>query len=249
MIVRDSPYELVVVSADADVQKFIERLLERGQERGCISPFRWRSERNALRDTLVSRPETAFKAFQPNPSGGVVCRFILVWDYQGCGRESQSAEDVESEVTKRLVACGIDSSDLATICIQPEFEVVFSPRRVWDKVRDELASKRNMLPPDDDAVIRCAKAIQRKRARSVNIPDDLESAMQDCPKEILEGLLSYTNLRASPALFEELANGVSIPAVKQVPFANRIAQKLTEWFPPEHGLSVQGCLWGSDGMD
>ncbi|MBM4394200.1 MAG: hypothetical protein FJ087_00745 [Deltaproteobacteria bacterium] len=30
MIVRDPPYELVVVSADADTQKLLERLIERG---------------------------------------------------------------------------------------------------------------------------------------------------------------------------------------------------------------------------
>jgi hypothetical protein len=227
MIVRDPPYELVSVCADADTQRMLERLLERGQERGCLRAFRWRSERSALRDPLISRPETVLSVFrQP----GLPCRFLLVWDHAGCGQENQSASDLETSVRNCLSRSGFEVRDLAVVCVPPELEILLGP--VWVRVKDLLASKRGRPPPEDEAVIRRARLLQSRKPRGSEIPDDVNLGLSRCPKELFEGLLSILDLRASPALFEEVGERVSIPDLKSIPAAAELAQRLVEWFPP-----------------
>jgi len=75
VIVEEPPYELLAVFADADAQAFVERLVERGQERQCLRPFRWRSRRDAMRDGLVARPVDVVSALLP---AGLQPRVLLV---------------------------------------------------------------------------------------------------------------------------------------------------------------------------
>lgn len=228
MIVEDPPYELVAVFADADAQRFVGRLIERGQERQCLRAFRWRSVRTPLRDTLVSRPETVLAPYRRLP--GPKCRYLLLWDHQGCGLDPRSAEDIERRVREDLIRTGLPEDDLVAACIEPELEVLLGP--VFDRVRSLLARKRGCEPPpDDDQILTKARWIEQRRPSSRVTVDSSATAMTTCPKEWFEALLSVLNLRRSPALFEELGDSLSIPDLKRVRAAALVASRLEEWFP------------------
>jgi hypothetical protein len=218
---------MVLVCADADTQRLLERFIERGQARECLRPFRWRSILNPMRDTLVAHPESVVDVFaRPLPT----VRLVLVWDHQGCGREHLAPARIEADVATRLRNRGMTDDSFVVVCVAPEVEVMLSP--VWERAKGILASKRGLLPPDDADVIRRARAIQRDRPRPVPIPDDATKALRDCPKELFDGLLAAVNLRRSPALFEEIGDHVSIRQVKAVSCAKSISDKLVAWFGP-----------------
>ena len=79
MIVDDPPYELIVLFADEDARRLVMGLIERGQERRCLRPFRWRAIRDPRRDAVVKAPDAALRPFV----GRAEHRFVVLWDHSG----------------------------------------------------------------------------------------------------------------------------------------------------------------------
>lgn len=182
-----------------------------------------------MRDTLVSRPRALVDMFLPQDHA---CRLVLVWDLHGCGQGDRSATDVEKGVADELRAAGLQDSRFAVACISPESEALFAP--VWERIKEHLARRRNMpVPPTDAEIISRARALQRRQTSPCHIPDDLRTAMDQCPKELFEALVALLNLRRSPALYEDIGDKVSIPQVKENRVAAYLAARLEEWFPPK----------------
>lgn len=241
MIVDAPPYELVMVFADADMQRFAERLVERGQERRCLRTFRWRILRDPHRDSMVAAPEGAL---EPLYCQGDMPRVILMWDHAGSGRELDSPVLVEDEVIGKLVSRGWSRERLAAIAVVPELEAVLEP--VWEAVKGILAEKRGAPVPPDPEVLRQASWILRRRRSPTVLPEHFSDALRGHPKELLHGLVSLLNLRVSPEQFAYLGSRISIPDVKggcslprhnappcPTSVAGRLSSVLQTWFPGE----------------
>jgi hypothetical protein len=219
MIVSDPPYELVALFADLDAQRFFEQLIERGQQAGCLRPFKWRSLRDPRRDTVWRSP-MAFLA----PLHRRDCRYFLSWDMAGSGAEEDGLAKTEEHARTDLERSGIPRSDILAVCIEPELEKVLSV--VWDRVKEEVARVRGQSPPDDARIL--AKA---RIGAGLRIERDVHTLLLRAPKEIFEGLVAAVRLRSKADLFETLGRTLSIPALKQDATLDKVASQLAEWFP------------------
>lgn len=220
-------YELIIVVADSELKVFLERLIARGQERQCLAPFTWRIESNAMRDAMCSKPEVVVEPFRS------AHRALLVWDHLGSGREAEAASDNEARIVTTLEARGWPPDSAAAVAIEPELEGTLVP--VWTRVKELLARRRDRLPPTDPEI---ASATSRRFPR-LHWPEGFRTgtdaamlaALAKYPKEVFQGLIDVLQLRAQPALFEELGRQLSLPGLKAHPSIQRIAHHLETWFP------------------
>lgn len=219
----EPPYNLVAVFADADAKALIEQLIERGQERACISQFRWRSIRDARRDAFRADPVSVVRPF----IGFAGCRFLLSWDHWGSGRDSEPIIDVEEEVVEMLRRTGIAEERVEAVAYEPELEHLIAP--TWPRVKQILADLRSTQPPSDEDIF--ANAANRARTRRQPYPESFENALSRRPKSLLRSLIRLLSLRPSSNLFERLGRELSIPDIKYDTQASRISSRLEEWFP------------------
>jgi len=192
--------ELIVLFADADAERFVMRLIERGVERGCLRRFEWRALRDPMHDARVANNPTAALAPFLRTNGA---RYLVLWDHRGAGRDDSAPCEVEAEVSQALQRVGIGSERVAAISFTPELEVALLP--VWESVLTELARHRAMLP--------------------TATPIDPNN-----PKESLNNALHACQLRASPALFTQLATVLSLEHLKTGDALGRVGRQLVTWF-------------------
>ncbi len=219
MIVVEPPYDLVCLFADAEAQKFCEELIERGQHSGreCMRPIRWRSLRDPRRDPVWREPETVLAPFLRGE-----CRFLVIWDHQGSGREAASPHELESDVLNRLRNAGVPEGQSLALSLAPELEALFVP--VWSRVKQVLAKERAQEPPEDPLVLAALKSAGRP-------PATFEQAMNRHPKEMFEALIRVVRLRRAPHLYGRIGEEISLPQLKKHEAALRIAERLATWFP------------------
>ena len=195
--------ELVVLFADADAQRFVTKLIERGIERRCLRPMKWRQIRDPMHDPRVARdPTAALTLFLRHPT----CRFVVVLDHHGSGGESRSRESLESDVADVLARAGVAKERTAVIAFEPELESALVP--VWDSVLEILARKRGVPP-------------------AAILPDEGD------PKGSWERALRVYQLKSGSALFAELATSLSLPRLKNGSALGRLAACLLRWFGAE----------------
>jgi hypothetical protein len=193
--------ELVAIFADADAQRFVWALVERGIERGCLRSMRRVQLRETMRDAaLCQDPLAVAKPFLSNEAA----RFLLVWDHQGSGREGEQPSASERRAVEAFTRTNIRAERVLAVALSPEFEIVLEP--VWERVCEELAAKR--------------------KVPSRTLPFEPTD-----PKGSFRELTRFHRLRADAALFGELAGRLSLDRLKQGPALERIARRLLEWFP------------------
>lgn len=218
MIVDTPPYDLVALLACADQLRLLEALVERGQQSGCLRPFRWRLIRDPRRDQVCQVPEQLLEPFLGSGS----CRFLIAWDHSGSGREGQAAEMVEREVRERLKRRGVPSEEVAALAFDPELEICFRP--VWRRMVDVLAEVREKEAPDDAVIL---AALTRSGHRAA----DLDDAFCRFPKELVEAVFEVLSLRRSPMLYATLGQKLSI-SLLTLGTLGRFSAPLEGWFHP-----------------
>ena len=224
MIVDDPPYELLALFADHDAQLLVERIIERGQDRCCLRPFRWRSIRDSRHDTLCHRPEAILR---PLLSGAT--RVLILWDHQGSGLEGMTSVEAEAETTSRLAGCGVEADRILALAFDPEVEVSLMP--VWDRVT-AILSDRRLRPPPAPQVVR-ARFEKDWPARAGLAAERIPA---EHPKEYFTSLIRVLNLRPSSVLFRDLGDRLSLPALKVAGSRlEALAAGLQKWFPPPAG--------------
>lgn len=186
--------------ADADAERFVCRLIERGQERGCLRRLAWKAIREPMRDAKVVRAPTS--ALGPYIAEHTA-RFIVFWDHHGSGCEQEDPTAVEESVIDLLERAGIDRSRSLAIALVPELEAVLIP--VWPRVLEELAKVRGQNAP------------------KVHMDES-------DPKSSLSDALRRCQLRASPPVFADLAGVLSLRDLKNGAALGRLAQALVDWF-------------------
>jgi hypothetical protein len=225
VIVQEPPYDLVVLSSDAEMKSLLERLIERGQTgRKCTRPFRWRCLRDPRRDTVWREPHRPLALFLDED-----CSFLIVWDHQGSGRESRPPEDLETAAVKCLTARGVAAERVLAVAFDPELEISWRP--AWARVKQIVAEERQAEPPEDARIL----AEARRAKPRLLIPDDFETALGQYPKELFEALVRLLRLRRSPSLYTKLGEGISLQALKREPALYRIANAIGTWLPPLSG--------------
>ncbi len=227
MKVGERPYDLIALFADLDAMNLIEALIERGQQRECLGPFRWRSFRDPQRDALRNRPDSLLEPFLHEAG----CRFLLVWDHSGSGRENTTPECAGEEVVKKLARRGVPSDHVYTFVVEPEIEGVLGT--VWQRTKEILAAERGMSPPPDTAVRQ-----QGAKIFNIPIPEKFSDALDAYPKEMLISVIRLLRLRHSATLYDTLGRQLSIQAMKQgSPTVDRLAEVLRQWFPAKGSRS------------
>ncbi len=209
-------------------RRFSTRSLSEGKTY-CISPFRWRSIRDPLRDNLRTDPLGILRPFLSQQP-----KVVLLWDHHGSGAEHLPPAEVEAQVVETLGRAGVSAEDALACAFQPEVEAVLAP--VWERVSQAMAEKRGQHAPSNAEILEKA----RQQFARVAIPDSVNAALQANPKEMFEALLRTLNLRFSSAVFQELGQQLSIPGMKDEPTMHRVLHKLAEWFPPP---PPQGPQW------
>lgn len=112
-------------------------------------------------------------------------------------------EELEEQVIASLERANVDRARAMAIVFEPEFEEVLVP--VWDRVVGLLAKKRTQPPQ--------ALAMDRSD-----------------PKESFARALRTYRLKASPALFEEIAKELPLQKLKDGVALARLAARLVQWF-------------------
>lgn len=140
---------------------------------------------------------------------------LVVLDYEGCGQEGCSPEDVEKNLKKRLEVSGwTDRADVLVLC--PELE-----NWVWSDSPevDQAIGWRGHHPPLREWLIE----------QGWWLPG---SAKPSRPKECLENALREVRMRRSSAIYRQLAERVGLARCRDKGFsAFRKTMKL--WFRPE----------------
>ena len=140
---------------------------------------------------------------------------LVMFDHEGCGRESASVKQLEQEVEGRLSESGWGDRARAVV-IAPELEAWFwSDSPHVDEVvgwRDTTVNLRTWLVQQGFLADREVKP--------------------ERPKETLDKALRQTNKRHSSSLFAEIAGKVGLERC-QDPSFHRFRDILREWFPPD----------------
>lgn len=226
MIVRVG-YELIVVVPDSELKSFVTALVARGQERGCLRPFDWRIETDAMRDTMCGKPDAVLEPYRSARHA------VMVWDHVGSGREAIEPSASEDRVVELVQSRGWTPSNVLAVAIAPEFEGTLAP--VWDRVKQLLSSKRGRLPPSDIEVAAAAYRRDERLAWPEGFRDGdpvaFAAGMAKFPKEVFQGVVDVLDLRAQPSLFGHLGQQLSLPKLKQHSVWSRLAERLIAWFP------------------
>lgn len=226
MIVQEPPYDLVALFSDLDMEKLLEQLIERGQDRrGCLRSLRWRSLRHPGRDQVWQAPQETLRPFVAPGT----C-FILAWDHAGSGGERETPERAESVAARRVVeGLGVTADRVLAVAFSPEVECLLKP--IWTRVKEVVAQKRRVQTPDDSEILARLRALPRRAVHRMEPDESFQDALARYPKEIFEALLLTLQLRRAPPLYAEIGRSVSLLMVKRESPAARIATFLRSWFP------------------
>lgn len=207
MVNRPDVDDLLVLVADANIEFTIKGLLTRPQALG-IRPITARVLPHPERDPgcLLRAPEF-LRAFRNQYQHALV-----IFDREGCGRDTHSREELEAELERRLAPHW--GKLAAAVVLDPELEVWLwsdSPHvdRIlgWEGREPDL---RSWLVQEDYAEQREAKPGR--------------------PKEAVEHALRLARKPRSSALYRKLAGTVSFQRCTDPAFA-RLLDVLRIWFP------------------
>jgi len=224
MIVDEPPYDLVALFADEDARLLIQGAIHRGEARGCLSPFRWRSLRDARRDAFRADPTKVLGPFLNLPE----CRFLLAWDHEGSGSTADRPAEAEEAVICSLLQAGVARNRVVAVAFEPEVETLLAP--VWERVKTVMAAKRGMQAPSDDAVLALIRRVSRS-GESAKPSQGVEEALLKRPKEMFSALVRFLNLRRSPRLYSDLGAQLSLRGLKEKREGSQISDALVRWFP------------------
>ena len=150
------------------------------------------------------------------PMAGRYAHGLVMFDRDGCGQERKSPESLEQLVTTRLASSGWHDR-AAAIVLDPELEVwVWSDSPEVDRClgwQGRQPNLRTWLQQDEDVWLEGAAK-----------PKD--------PKEAVERALYHVRKPRSSAIYEQLAEAVSLRRCTDPAFS-KFRQLLAEWFPEQ----------------
>jgi hypothetical protein len=200
--------DLVVLVADKDIQATIEGLLSRNESLG-IRKISFDLYPHLHRDPGCRSESHHFLIpFHTNYSYAIV-----VFDHDGCGREGQSSQEIESEVERLLAIHGWENRSIA-LALDPELEIW-----VWSNsphVSEALGWTEGQAQLSE-------WLIQKSYLQQGQIKPRM-------PKEAMEEVLRKTKKPRSSSIYMELARKVSFQRCIDPSFL-KLKTTLQRWFP------------------
>lgn len=203
-----APLDLIVLVADADAEAGIGALLKR-HEALQIRPIQFKILRHPGHDAGAYReaPEVL------RPYLNQADYALVIFDREGCGKETFAATAIENDVEKRLAANGWQKHNqlcAGVIVLDPELEAW-----VWTK------------SPHVAGVIGLDQS--RLNALLGSVPCNA-AGKPERPKEALQKALRLAKKPVSPALYQKLAENVSLTGHTERAF-HKLVSLLRTWFP------------------
>ncbi len=197
--------DLVVMVADADAEWAIRTLLTHRCTALGIHPVQHEVRRYPGRDAGVFRDAPDFL----RSYAGRAHYALVVLDREGCGKEDLTAEALEADLEKRLRQNGWDAEQVAAVVLDPELEVW-----VWSH-SPHVASILGVTVGDLQILW------QSQPLSSTGKPLR--------PKETMQKILRCSRRPASPRIFQELAEQVSLQVHERA--FDKFRRTLQGWFP------------------
>ncbi|HEX42648.1 MAG TPA: hypothetical protein ENN81_11420 [Phycisphaerales bacterium] len=199
--------DMMVLVADKNMETAVRTLLSRHEALG-IRPVEADVFRHPQRDSgCCNKGVEFFSAL-----AGRFRKLLLLFDHEGCGRESERPEEIEAAIERDLSVRGW-SGNASVIVLDPELEIwVWSPSpHVEDCLgwRDADPPLRQWLV--DNGYLRAGGA---KPAR---------------PKEAMEEALRLRRIPRSSAIYGQLAQKVSLHSCADRAFT-KFRDTLQQWF-------------------
>lgn len=213
--------DLIVVVADADAEMAVRTLLNRREALG-LQPITFEVRRHVQRDPGC---RTAAHSFL-KPEIDRYRYALVLFDWEGAGAEDKDPADIERFVETSLSESGW-TDRCAAIVIKPELEMW-----VWSDSPHvpTVLGWKNRQPSVCDWL----------KANTTFWPVNTEKP--DRPKEALEAILRAVRKSSSPAMFEALAERVSVRRCTDRAFV-KFKAILAQWFgrPPQEAGSPRVC--------
>ncbi len=206
--------DLVVITADADMQAVMQAILSRHQALR-IHPLDYEVRRHYGRDAGLFRdgPEVT------RSLKGEFRHLLMLWDFEGSGQERHATpEDSAASIQRRLDAIswkGISKG----LAIVPELEE-------WIWHCPGAISKCGELDREDELYALLGNYCNRQ-GKSLDI------IRRDEPKELLEFVWrKQLNRLPRPQDYERIARSASLVDWQHSPTFKAVTEQLRNWFPP-----------------
>jgi len=200
-------YDLVVLTAGKDESEIVRTLAERRYESLGIRPIRCSVLHHPRRDPGCARESPQILQTYLTRAA----RALVVFDWEGSGREGKTAAEIETEVTRMLESGGwVDRCTV--IVIAPELEA-------WLWTSSPHVS-RTLGWGDDYAAL-----VDILQARGFDFID----GKPDRPKEAVEMCLREKRIQRSSALYGEIAAKVTLKRCADRSFL-KLQRTLRDWF-------------------
>lgn len=202
------PTDLVLLVADKNIEHGVRGLLSRAEALG-IRPLSSTTYVHPQRDpACAQKPHEFLRQFASDYD-----RALVMFDYQGCGRENRVPAQLEEDVRKLLSVNGWDGRADAVVIV-PELEAwVFSTS-----------------PQVETCLAWPGSPSLREWLEARGLWSQHQTKPAD-PKVALEAALAKLRRPRSSAIYEDLARLVSFGQCHDAAF-NRFRTVLQEWFPP-----------------
>jgi hypothetical protein len=200
-------YDLVILAAGKNESEIVRTVAEQRQESLGI---------RAIRCSVLNHPRRDPGCLRESPQIlqtylTRAARAVVVFDWEGCGREDRTASEIEDDVTATLEDSGW-AGRCAVVVIAPELEA-------WLWISSPHVS-RTLGWGDDYAAL--VDTLERRGFRFTD-------GKPDRPKEAIELCLRERRIQRSSALYGEIASKVSLNRCVDRSF-RKLREALLEWF-------------------
>ena len=200
-------YDLVILAAGKNESAIVKTLIEKRQSSLGIRPIKSAILNHPRRDPGCLRESS--QILQTYVSRAAYA--LVVFDWEGSGREDRSASDLEDEVTQELVESGWKDR-CSVIVIAPELES-------WLWADSPHVSQALGWGDDYAGLIR----ILAKRGFV------FQGGKPERPKEAVESCLREKRIQRSSAMYGEIASKVSLARCTDRSF-QKLRLELAGWF-------------------
>jgi hypothetical protein len=197
---------MLVIVADLDAEMALDQILRRHQSLS-IRSITFKILRYLLRDAGCRGSAHEFA----RPFINLYQHVLVVFDREGCGAESQTAESIENEVEKALSINGWEHRS-AAIVLDPELEIW-----IWND-SPHVGSSLGWKSPEP---------IPQFLARNGHQFDSV--AKPNRPKEARDLVLRASGKNLSASIYRELAGSVSLSKCRDRAFV-KLRGVLQGWF-------------------
>ena len=202
--------DLLILVADVNIEKVIRKMLEQSKKLE-ISEIDYEIYIHPEHDPgCCTNSANYIRSFYQD------CRHAMViFDHEGCGRESKSPSELEISVYGELASAGWDDR-AEVVIINPELENWFwsdSPH-----IESVLGWKKTTVP---------LRLSLQKRGRWLSGQPKPKK-----PKELVREVLKETGKPFSTSIYTQLAESVSFQRCRDAAFLRFVAV-LQRWFPNE----------------